>query len=296
MINKITEQQNPNSQDIDKKNILGILHVINNEDQKVANSVRLSIPFIETFVTNVIDSFKNHGRLIYIGSGTSGRLGILDASECPPTYSVTPDLVQGIIAGGKDAVFRSIENAEDNERTAIDEIKSMNINPNDSVLGITASSKAAFVMAALKEAKKAGAFIGLLVCNNIEKPKFVDILIEAPVGPEIITGSTRMKAGTATKLILNMITTTAMIKMNKTYGNLMVDLRAWNQKLWDRGTGIISLLCGLSQAESLNLLVKCDGEVKTAVVINKLNISVESARQLLAENEGSLRKVIDPAQ
>ena len=294
MINKITEQQNPNSQDIDKKSIIDILHVINDEDQKVAISVKLSIPSIEKFVKNVIRGFQNHGRLIYIGSGTSGRLGILDASECPPTYSVTPDLVQGIIAGGKDAVFRSIENAEDDEDAAIDQIKSMNINSNDSILGITASSKAAFVMAAMKQAKKSDAFIGLLVCNKIEKPEFVDLLIETPVGPEIITGSTRMKAGTATKLILNMITTTTMIKMNKTYGNLMVDLKAWNQKLWDRGTGIISLLCGLSQAESLNLLVKCDGEVKTAVVINKLNIPVESARNLLDENDGSLRKVIDP--
>ena len=290
---KITEQQNPASTNIDEKSTLEILECINNEDEKVAAVVRKSLPEIEGFVNAIVAQFHKGGSLFYVGSGTSGRLGILDAAECPPTFSTSPELVQGIIAGGYDALVRSIEGSEDDPKGGTIAIVEHKVTESDAVLGITASSSTPFVLGALEQAKKIGAVTGLLICNQPPELDYVDHFISIIVGPEVITGSTRMKAGTATKIVLNMITTTAMIKLNKTYGNLMVDLKASNQKLWDRGTRIVSHLTDLNYDDSIKLLQSADGEVKTAVVMKKMNINMKNARSKLSLAQGSLRKTLD---
>ena len=251
---KITEQQNSASANIDENSILEILSIINNEDAEVALAIQNKLSEIEAFIKELIPRVKGGGRLFYVGSGTSGRLGVLDAAECPPTFSTSPTMVKGIIAGGYDALVGSIEGAEDNPTDGAKAIIDYGINSESTVLGITASSTTPFVLGALEKAKEFGAMTGLLLCNNPPKLEYVDHIISIIVGPEVISGSTRMKAGTATKLILNMITTAAMIKLNKTYGNLMVDLKVSNNKLWDRGTRIIQHLTDLSYDDSLKLL------------------------------------------
>ena len=290
---KITEQQNPVSSHIDEQAVLEILEIINKEDVKVPIAVHESLPMIRDFIDALLPKFKDGGRLFYVGSGTSGRLGVLDAAECPPTYSTDPEMVQGIIAGGYNALVRSIEGAEDYPEEGARAVSDHNITANDTVLGITASSSTPFVLGALEQAKKTGALTGLIICNNPPQLEYVDHIISVIVGPEVITGSTRMKAGTATKLVLNMITTTLMIKFNKTYGNLMVDLKASNKKLWDRGTRIISHLTGLNYDNSLQLLQSGKGEVKTAVVMNKKNCAYDEGVQLLKSVRGSLKKALE---
>ena len=290
---KITEQQNSASANIDENSTLEILSIINNEDAGVALAIQNKLSEIEAFIKALIPRVKGGGRLFYVGSGTSGRLGVLDAAECPPTFSTSPTMVKGIIAGGYDALVRSIEGAEDNPTDGAKAILAYGINSEDTVLGITASSTTPFVLGALEKAKEFGAMTGLLLCNNPPKLEYVDHIISIIVGPEVISGSTRMKAGTATKMVLNMITTTLMIKLNKTYGNLMVDLKASNEKLWDRGTRIIQHLTDLSYDDSLKLLQSADGEVKTAIVMEKLKMEAGNTREKLIENKGSLRKVLD---
>ena len=290
---KITEQQNSASANIDENSTLEILRIINNEDAGVALTIQNKLSEIEAFIKALIPRVKGGGRLFYVGSGTSGRLGVLDAAECPPTFSTSPTMVKGIIAGGYDALVRSIEGAEDNPTDGAKAIIDYGINSESTVLGITASSTTPFVLSALEKAKEFGAMTGLLLCNNPPKLEYVDHIISIIVGPEVISGSTRMKAGTATKMVLNMITTTLMIKLNKTYGNLMVDLKASNEKLWDRGTRIIQHLTDLSYDDSLKLLQSADGEVKTAIVMEKLKMEAGDTREKLNENKGSLRKVLD---
>ena len=290
---KITEQQNSASANIDENSTLEILSIINNEDAGVALAIQNKLSEIEAFIKALIPRVKGGGRLFYVGSGTSGRLGVLDAAECPPTFSTSSTMVKGIIAGGYDALVRSIEGAEDNPTDGVKAIIDYGINSESTVLGITASSTTPFVLGALEKAKEFGAMTGLLLCNNPPKLEYVDHIIPIIVGPEVISGSTRMKAGTATKMVLNMITTTLMIKLNKTYGNLMVDLKASNEKLWDRGTRIIQHLTDLSYDDSLKLLQSADGEVKTAIVMEKLKMEAGDTRQKLNENKGSLRKVLD---
>jgi len=290
---KITEQQNSASENIDENSTLEILSIINNEDAEVALAIQNKLSEIEAFIKALIPRVKGGGGLFYVGSGTSGRLGVLDAAECPPTFSTSPTMVKGIIAGGYDALVRSIEGAEDNPTDGAKAIIDYGINSESTVLGITASSTTPFVLGALEKAKEFGAMTGLLLCNNRPKLEYVDHIIPIIVGPEVISGSTRMKAGTATKLVLNMITTTLMIKLNKTYGNLMVDLKASNEKLWDRGTRIIQHLTNLSYDDSLKLLQSADGEVKTAIVMEKLKMEAGDTREKLNENKGSLRKVLD---
>ena len=288
---KITEQQNSASINIDTNSTLEILSIINNEDASVPSAIQKTIPHIEAFIDALVPKIQSGGRLFYVGTGTSGRLGVLDAAECPPTFSTNPDMVQGIIAGGYDALVKSIEGAEDNSAEGAAAILNYEINAEDIVLGITASSSTPYVLGALEKAKEIGAMTGLLLCNNPPKLEYVDHIISVIVGPEVITGSTRMKAGTATKMVLNMITSTLMIKLNKTYGNLMVDLKASNDKLWDRGTRIIEHLTDLNYDEALNILKSADGEVKTAVVMEKFKVGVEAARYRLRNHKGSLKDV-----
>ncbi|MBC8214046.1 MAG: N-acetylmuramic acid 6-phosphate etherase [Candidatus Marinimicrobia bacterium] len=291
--NKITEQQNPNSINLDNLSINEVIKLINEEDKSVAFSVEKVLPQVTELIEKVIICLQNNGRLFYIGSGTSGRLGVLDASECPPTFSTNPEMVQGIIAGGYGALVKSIEGAEDNPKDGARTIVNNKITENDVVIGITASSNTPFVIGALEQAKQFNAVTGLIICNKPPKLDFVDVVIPVIAGPEVVTGSTRMKAGTATKMILNMITTTTMVKLNKTYGNLMVDLKASNNKLWERGTRIISYLTGLPPDEALKFLKEANGEVKTAIVMSKLQTNYNKAKQLLDNAQGSLRKVID---
>ncbi len=290
---KITEQQNSNSLNIDKQSVEEILHTINNEDANIANSVKNAIPQISNFVDEVIKSFWNGGRLFYVGAGTSGRLGVLDASECPPTFRTHPQMVQGIIAGGDAALRNSVEGAEDDGDAGINAMENYSVKNQDVVLGISANGNAQFILSALKEAKLRGASTGLFMCNKPKKIDYIDHVISVLVGPEVVTGSTRMKAGTATKMVLNMITTTSMIKLNKTYGNLMVDLTACNKKLWDRGSRIVSQITNLNLEKSMELLKSADGEVKTAIAMWKLQCNKEHAQKELQNVNGSLSQIID---
>ena len=289
---KITEQQNSRSHQIDTLSIQEILQLINSEDALVAAAVQATIPEITNFVEKVVLRFQIGGKLFYVGSGTSGRLGILDAAEIPPTYSADPMLVQGLIAGGHNALVKSVEGAEDIPEDGAKAVEEFGITEKDVLLGITASSSTPFVLGALEEAHNMGATTGLLICNRPPQLNWIDHIIPIITGPEIITGSTRMKAGTATKLALNMITTTAMIKLNKTYGNLMVDLKASNNKLWDRGTRIIQQLTSLNYEKARILLESAQGEVKAALVMHKKNTSFGEAKTLLEENEGKLRNIL----
>ena len=288
-----TEQQNKHSKFIDKMNTEEILTLMNSEDKTIPLAVEKAIPKIEEFTENVIRSFNNGGSLYYVGAGTSGRLGVLDASEIPPTFSASPKLVQGIIAGGLKALTTAVEGAEDYPGDGKQIIIDKGITKNDCVLGITTSGMAAYVMGALEQAKEIGASTGLLICNEFKDREYIDTVIKVIVGPEIVTGSTRMKAGTATKLVINMITTTAMIRINKTYGNLMVDLMALNKKLWDRGARIVKHCTNIEYDRSLEILKKAEGKVKTALVMGSLNISYEEATNRLEKVNGNLRDVLE---
>lgn len=290
---KTTEQQNQASKYIDQMSTSEILATMNNEDKTVPFAVEKAIPQIEKFVDAVVASMKKGGSLFYVGAGTSGRLGVLDASEIPPTYSASPKLVQGIMCGGLTALVNAVEGAEDDFDAGYKVVDERGITENDCLLGITTSGMAAYVHAAMKRTKEIGGTTGLLVCNEFEKTEDIDILIKAVVGPEVVTGSTRMKAGTATKLILNMITTAAMIKMNKTYGNLMVDLMTTNKKLWDRGARIIRHCTGTDYDNGMAKLKESEGSVKTALVMVLLDVDAETARKRLAAHDGALRKVLD---
>ena len=290
---KITELKNPLSENIDKMSISEILDLINNEDENLSRQIRKKNPDLEQVINVIINAFKNGGRLLYVGCGSSGRLGVLDAAECPPTFSVSKYLVQGIIAGGNKALYQSIEGAEDDFNQGHIAIEKKKVNSNDVVFGISANGSAKFVLGALKYAKKNKAYTSLLTFNNIDNIAYVDKIISIIVGPEIISGSTRMKAGTATKMILNMITTTSMIKINKTYKNYMVDLKISNQKLLDRGIRIISEITGLNYKESENLLINSKNNVKVAILMELKKISYNTAFKKLKLNNGNLRKALN---
>jgi len=290
---KTTEQQNQASKYIDQMSTSEILVTMNEEDKTVPHAVAKAIPEIEKFVDAVVASMKKGGSLYYVGAGTSGRLGVLDASEIPPTFSASPKLVQGIMCGGLTALVTAVEGAEDDFDAGYKVVDERGITENDCLLGITTSGMADYVHAALKRTKEIGGTTGLLVCNEFKKTSDIDVLIKAVVGPEIVTGSTRMKAGTATKLIINMITTTAMIKLNKTYGNLMVDLMTTNKKLWDRGARIIRHCTDTDYDNGMVKLKESEGSVKTALVMVLLDVDAETARKRLAAHDGALRKVLD---
>jgi N-acetylmuramic acid 6-phosphate etherase len=289
-----TEQQNPNSSKIDAMPIKDILVTINREDQGIATVVEFAIPDIEKTVTYTVNSIRKGGRVFYVGAGTSGRLGILDASEIPPTYSAPKGLFIGVIAGGDDALRNSVEGAEDRPEEAIQDLKAYQLNENDTLIGISCSGAAAYVISALNFAKKLGARTVYLVTNpDPFKMTEVDVVINADTGAEVVTGSTRMKAGTATKLILNMISTATMVKLGKVYGNLMVDLMAVNDKLVDRGTRIIEELTGLDYDDAQTKLFEAEKSVKKAIVMEKLKCSLGESKVKLKKVDGFLRKVID---
>jgi len=289
---KITEQRNILSENLDTYNSIKILKLINSEDAILHLAIKKKINKINKIVDNVISSFKKNGSLYYVGAGTSGRLGVLDASECPPTFKADDRMVQGIIAGGKKALYKSIEGAEDSFEDGWNIVENNNIQPEDSIIGISASGSAAFVLGALKKSNKLGAYTCLITFNNIIKESYINDLLSVVVGPEIISGSTRMKSGTATKMILNMISTTAMIKSNKIYKNYMVDLKVSNNKLKNRAIKIINDLTGLSKVKSEKLLKLAKNDVKVSLVMNHLSISYKQALAELKKCDGNLRKIL----
>lgn len=290
----LTEQQNTSTTNIDAKSIPDILEIINREDQSIAEKVSKVIPEITKIVELTTTAIRNNHRVIYVGAGTSGRLGVLDASEIPPTFSAPPDWFNGIIAGGEDALRRSIEGAEDQPENAVKDLENFGLKKGDVVIGISTSGAAAYVQRAIEFAGELGCGTAYIICTP--KPYFdteADVVIRVETGPEVITGSTRMKAGTATKLVLNMVSTTTMIRLGKVYGNLMVDLMAVNEKLVDRGTRIISQLTGLDYTDAQKALYASEKSVKKAVVMVKKNCSLDDASKMLYEVNGSLRRVIE---
>lgn len=292
--NLTTEQINENTRNIDIKSSTEILELINSEDSKVADVVKHEIPNITKAVDVIVEKFKSGGRLFYIGAGTSGRIGILDASECPPTFGTDPAMIQGIIAGGFDAIIKAVEGAEDDESLGRKVIKEKNINKNDVVAGITASGRTPFVLGAIREAKKNGIFtIG--ISNNSKSiiKDISDIAITPMVGPEVVMGSTRMKSGTSQKLVLNMITTASMIKMGKVYGNLMVDLKPTNLKLMDRAARIIMYAANTDEKTANILLKKSNYNPKTAIVMYKANVNRAEAERLLKDSCGFVTKALN---
>jgi N-acetylmuramic acid 6-phosphate etherase len=298
----MTEQRNPASMDIDSRSTEEILILINNEDKKVALAVETQIPYIEKAVELVVEAFRNDGRLIYVGAGTSGRLGILDAVECPPTFGTDPEMIQGLIAGGEKAMFRAQEGAEDYEENGARDIGNKNIKENDVVCGIAASLRTPYVIGAIERAKQRGAHTLYVTTNprsSFYLPEFsnlasaVDVAICPEVGPEIIMGSTRMKSGTAQKLVLNMITTTAMICLGKVYENMMIDLQMTNLKLRERAKRIVMIITGVSYDEATDYLTKSSSHVRTAIVMIKASVSLEEARQRLINSNGFVRAAIE---
>lgn len=288
-----TEKRNRKSAGIDGLTTLQIVDVINREDAIVASAVGRERNRIAAAVDILVDGFRKGGRLFYVGAGTSGRLGVLDASECPPTYGTKPLLVQGIIAGGRRALVRSVEGAEDRPEDGAAALRKKRLRSADTVVGIAACGITPFVRGAIDYARHIGAGTIFVTCAPEAAPGIkADVVINPVVGPEVITGSTRMKAGTATKLVLNTLTTTAMIKRGKVYDNLMVDLRATNQKLQDRAERIVISLTGLTRARARTLLARARGQVKTAIVMHLKNTDYPQARRLLREADGSLRNAI----
>ena len=291
----ITEQRNPNSIDIDLKSTEEILRVFHEEDRKVLTAVEAESASIAQGITLITEAFRRGGRLFYIGAGTSGRLGVLDASECPPTFSTSPNMVQGIIAGGDRALRRSVEAAEDKPYAGAQAMRDHGITDQDVVVGIAGSGRTPYVLGALEEAHRIGAKTIFLCCTPPADSlkAFVDVFIAPVVGPEIITGSTRLKAGTATKLVLNMLTTVSMIRIGKVYNNLMIDIRASNAKLIDRGARIIMEVAGTDYATAQAALECADGSAKTAIVMLVKEIDRREAVALLEENDGFLRRVLE---
>jgi N-acetylmuramic acid 6-phosphate etherase len=289
----MTEKRNRKSENIDRLSTLQVVKFINSEDMLVAPAVGKESNKIAAAVDMIVERFKRNGRLFYVGAGTSGRLGVLDASECPPTFGVSPLLVQGIIAGGKRALVKAVEGAEDKANDGVIAINKNKISKKDVVVGIAACGLTPFVRAAMKQAMKKGAGTIFITCApEAVKDIPAKIIINPVVGPEVITGSTRMKAGTATKLVLNLLTTTAMIKMGKVYGNLMVDLKATNNKLRDRSIRIVCEMTGLSKTNAAKLLKEANGKVKTAIVMHFRNADLNGAEKILNQCQQSLRKAI----
>ncbi|MBT0403452.1 N-acetylmuramic acid 6-phosphate etherase [Morganella morganii] len=292
----ITESRNPASADIDSLPTLDMLRVINREDQTVALAVEKTLPQVAQVVDAVAQAFRLGGRLIYIGAGTSGRLGILDASECPPTFGTPAEQVVGLIAGGHKAILKAVENAEDNRELAVSDLKALNFSEKDVLVGIAASGRTPYVLGGMEYALSLGATVAAVSCNpNSEMSRLAGIAITPVVGPEVITGSSRMKAGTAQKLILNMITTGAMIRSGKVYGNLMADVEATNAKLVERQKRIVMAATECDRATAEQALAACDGHCKTAIVMILAQLSAGDAKALLAQHQGFIRDALTGA-
>jgi N-acetylmuramic acid 6-phosphate etherase len=293
MESTLTEERNPLTRDIDTRPTLNMLTLINAEDQKVALTVRDELPNIAAAVEAITARMQRGGRLIYIGAGTSGRLGMLDASECSPTFGTPPELVVGLIAGGPAALTEAIEGAEDDPERGAAELAALDINENDCVIAIAASGRTPYAIGGLKEAKKRGALTISIACNRPSPlEELAEIGIAAVVGPEVISGSTRLKAGTAQKMVLNMISTAVMIRLGKTYSNLMVDVQPTNVKLRQRARRIVAEATGLDLHRATEILSACNGEVKTAIVAVLAGVSPELARIKLHETGGHVRTAI----
>jgi N-acetylmuramic acid 6-phosphate etherase len=292
---RVTEKRNPRTANIDLASPLEIVDLIAAEDRRVPDVVHGQREQIARAIAEAEEAFRRGGRLFYVGAGTSGRLGVLDASEMPPTYGTDPEMVQGIIAGGHKALTRSQEGAEDRLESAVEDLDAHGVRAGDFVIGIAASGTTPYVARAVAHARELGARTGLVACSPPpdETLKSVDVLILAITGPEVVTGSTRMKAGTATKLVLNTITSGAMIRLGKTFGNLMVDLRATNKKLEDRSERIVMEVCEIARPEARSLLKRAGGTVKTAIVMSFLNATREEAERRLEAAGGVIRRVVD---
>lgn len=288
-----TEKRNDETLNLDVMPISDILQIMNKEDMQVVKSVEQVLPIIEKVIKRVVENISNGGRLFYIGAGTSGRLGMLDASECPPTFMTDPELVQTVMAGGKEAFFQAVENAEDRLEDGINKLKEKNITPFDSVIGITASGTTPFVMGALQYAQSVGAFTVSLTSNiNSEVSRYAEEAIEVVVGPEILTGSTRLKAATSHKMILNMISTASMVQLGKVYENLMVDVHASNKKLIERAKRIVIAATDCEYVEAEQILEKTKFAVKPAIVMLKTNQNYDRVIHALEQVDGNTRKAI----
>lgn len=289
----ITESRNQASLTIDQLTTIDMLKVINEEDKKVAFAVEKQLPQIAQAVDKIVEAFQQQGRLIYIGAGTSGRLGILDASECPPTYGTPAEQIMGIIAGGTPAIFKAVENAEDKPEQGQADLQSIQFNYKDILVGIAASGRTPYVIGAMEYAKSQGATVISLCCNpNAPMIGLADIAITPIVGAEVITGSSRMKAGTAQKLVLNMLTTASMIRIGKVFSNLMVDVEASNAKLIERQIQIVIEATSCSRQQAINALEQCNRQCKTAIIMLLMQISAEQAMALLNENRGMIAHVL----
>ncbi|WP_299267743.1 N-acetylmuramic acid 6-phosphate etherase [uncultured Leptotrichia sp.] len=288
-----TEENNPNSKDIELQNSLEIVRRINEEDKKVAFCVEKELGSISRLIDAILSKYKKETRIIYIGAGTSGRLGILDASECPPTYGVSFEKVQGIIAGGNEAIFKAKENSEDNPELGKQDLLNINLTENDVVIGLAASGRTPYVLGAIKYANSIGAITGSITCSkSSDLSKVSQYPIEVPVGAEIVTGSTRMKAGTAQKMILNMISTTIMIKLGKVFSGYMVDVKTSNQKLIERAKRIIMKTANCDYEKASDTLKKSGNDVKTAIVMILLNIDKNMAMEKLNQCDENVAKII----
>lgn len=292
----VTEQRNPRSRGLDKMDTMQLLQIINNEDKAVPYAVADVIPQIAQAVDIIVDRLKKGGRVLYVGAGTSGRLGILDAAECRPTFGVDPGLISAIIAGGQDAVFQAVEECEDDEDLGSSDV-SARVMPNHVVVGISASGVTPYVRGALRTARSLDAATIAIICTEVEDLDFgVDVLIPIITGPEVLTGSTRMKAGTAQKLVLNMISTASMVRLGKVYDNLMVDLNVTNRKLRNRAIRIISMATGLNLDESAQLFEESGENVKVALVMSLAGTTQELALTALEQTGGYVRQAIEVAK
>lgn len=289
-----TEQRNSRTANIDTLPTLEMLHVMSQEDALVAPAVAMQLPTIAQAVDGMVDRIRSGGRLIYIGAGTSGRLGVLDASECPPTFNTPPELVVGLIAGGDHALRHAVEHVEDSPEAGAQALRDAHVTRLDTVVGIAASGRTPFVLGAIAFARGQGA-LTVGICNSANAPlsEAVDIPIAVIVGPEVVTGSTRLKAGTAQKLVLNMLSTGTMIKLGKTYGNLMVDVQPTNEKLKVRAVRIVAEATGLSADDARIALAATEGDVKAAIVSTLTGMSPQEARKSIDDAGGRIRTVID---
>lgn len=288
----VTEQRNPNSMDLDQLSALEIVQLMNNEDKQVPLAIEKCLPQIAQTVEKIVAAFQSGGRLIYIGAGTSGRLGVLDASECPPTFGVSPEMVKGIIAGGDKALRNPIEGAEDNPQAGMNDLQAIDFSAKDVLVGLAASGRTPYVMGALHYAKSLGATTISIASNpNCAMSQLSDIAIETVVGAEVLTGSSRLKSGTAQKLVLNMLTTASMVLIGKCYQNLMVDVQASNQKLIARAVRIVMQATDCSKSEAESALQAADNHAKLAIMMILANVKRAEAERLLAENHGRLRSV-----